>query len=59
MKNSVCNWIGMILIITGLVVFLSPMLWAFTDSPWYFLLFLISWIPALLLFYVGSLFLEE
>jgi hypothetical protein len=35
-------------LISTIVVFMIPLYLTFTDSPWCFLLFTVSWIPAIL-----------
>lgn len=47
--NTVIIIIAIVIFILALTVFLAPIYWAFTLSPWYLALICITWFPAILL----------
>ena len=49
MKNLI---VGLIFLI-ALCIFLLPLYWSITRNPWDLFLILISWIPAMIIAYIG------
>jgi hypothetical protein len=53
MKRKLLQLLSLILKILSVMVFLLPVYWGIKHDPWDMLLVIISWLPAVFIFYIG------
>lgn len=53
------EFLGFLIILLGVVVFLSPVYWAFANNPLYLLLMMVSWLPGTGLILAGTVIFKD